>query len=406
MSASRSMSRTLVGTLAVVFVGGILASSALGSLSIHLRVRTSLPEDPPTFTNGVAVEAGVTTYVPMEIWAVVTDYDGELRDEAVWKFYSAFYSSNGGLIKGNLMAAFVPTGAEHQWGQGNTADQGSQEDLDTDGDLDVGSNFIGDTSPPWFQARHSSGEPYPYDDYPVPEVHDLYPIPPYDHPSPAEVEAWKEEHAANEFHMANLYFLPETAWNETAGGYDGRPGVTEIWAAPRQFGSAQWMEDDPANPGESITKVNFVNPAPGDPNAGELLAGDKVVLYVVSHAEPPTGAKGGFSIGPSDPPLVLDGRASTGSINWWGWDFNGDGDYDIEGLGEEGNDFIAVTYQDLIDLGLAEGVYPMASMAVGWSQSEPVNKDEVTFEFEIIPEPATIALLVVGALVARVRRRR
>lgn len=406
MSVSRSMSRTLVGTLAVVFVGGILASSALGSLSIHLRVRTSLPEDPPTFTNGVAVEAGVTTYVPMEIWAVVTDYDGELRDEGVWKFYSAFYSSDGGLIKGNLMAAFVPAGAEHQWGQGNTADEGLPTDLDGDGDNDVGSHFAGDPSPPWFQARHSSGDTYHYDDYPVPEVHPLYPIPPFDHPSPAEVEAWKEEHATNEFHVANLYFFPETVWNETAGGYDGRPGVTEIWAAPRQFGVAQWMEDDPANPGENITKVNFVNPAPGDPNAGELLGGDKVVLYVVSEAVPPPGFEGGFRVGPADPPLVLNGRASTGSINWWGWDFDGDGIYDIEGLGEHGFDEITVTYQDLIDLGLEEGIYPDASMAVAWVTSPATNEDDVTFEFEIFPEPATIALLVAGCLLTRIRRRR
>ena len=107
MSASRSILRTLGGALAVVFAGGILASSALGSLTIDLRVRTSPPEspDPPTFTNGVAVEPG--DLVKMEVWAVVTDGNGTVRDDGLNKFYSSFLSTNGGLILGNLICQMI-----------------------------------------------------------------------------------------------------------------------------------------------------------------------------------------------------------------------------------------------------------------------------------------------------------
>jgi len=45
-------------------------------------------------------------------------------------------------------------------------------------------------------------------------------------------------------------------------------------------------------------------------------------------------------------------------------------------------------------------------MTVGWSQSDPVNTDTAEFGFRIVPEPATIALLLAGCLVTGMRRRR
>jgi len=63
----------------------------------------------------------------------------------------------------------------------------------------------------------------------------------------------------------------------------------------------------------------------------------------------------------------------------------------------------------LIGLGMSEdpanNPYP-ATMTVGWSASDPINTDTVAFDLTIIPEPATIALLVAGVLVTRLRRRR
>ena len=391
MSASRSILRTLGGALAVVFAGGILASSALGSLTIDLRVRTSPPEspDPPTFTNGVAVEPG--DLVKMEVWAVVTDGNGTVRDDGLNKFYSSFLSTNGGLILGNLISLFPADEPHSMWGGGTGVDKGVAGDLDGDGDDDVGSNEVSGDAPPMFMARASNNIEL-FTDKNVP-VYDEFLCSIGEGPCEAEVEAWKVEHDTNEWFVGRLFFVAAGDWNETIDPATGRPGVVEIWARPRQYNAAAWMED-----GELL--FNYVNE--GAEHRGLLVSGDKVILYVASHAEVPDGS-GPFEVAPGGLALVLNGSASTGSINWWGWDFDGDGNYEIEGVGEEE---VTVTYEYLTgEKGLVAGDYT-AKMTVGWSQSDPVNTDTAEFGFRIVPEPATIALLLAGCLVTGMRRRR
>jgi hypothetical protein len=415
MSASRSICRTLGRTLVVVIASAVLASSALGSLTIHLYLSdplNPLPPDvaPPAYGGAVEVVPGGPP-IEMQIWGVVTAPDnGTMIDDGLFKFYSAFRSSNGGLFLGDLEVGLNFTGNHNfKWFLGPSASMGFQNDLEGvvdmsdpghppfgsdsdyhfipgsgDGDLDVGHTDPGKPAPPWFQVRHQNGMQYSDEPYtPLP--------PPFPDPGP-------QGNPINAWHVANLLFVPHGDWGPDWYADPDRPGVTEIWADPRQNGAAQWEEN-------GVLKINYTNPQPGDPNAGDMLGGEKVILYVASHAEAPPGAP--LVVGPEHVPgnpLILDGSASTGSINWWGWDFNGDGTYDLEGLGEE---IVEVTYDLLKGLpgGWDDGVTKMATMTVGWSASDPINTDTALFDLALVPEPGTVALLAVG-LVTLIRRRK
>jgi len=364
----------------VCALGAMLASTAAGALTIQLRtvghpdnlVPITGPGDPP---------------VEMEIWAVVTDGNGDLADDGLYKLYSAFRSSDGGLMLGDLSTAQAP-GMGGAW-MGNGSSLGFQNDLEGDidmsdpghppagsdsdyhfipgtgdGDLDIGHTDPTKPAPPWFAIRHAFGMQFtdnPFGGTPV-----------------------------NEWHVGTLTFTA-TDWGPE---YDaaGQSGVTEIWADPRQYGSASWTED-------GTSKINFVDPQPGDPNAGDLLADDGVILYVESAAAAPAGAP--FTLGPGGGDVVLDGTASTGSVNWWGWDFDGDDNYEIEGIGEGS---VTVSYEDLKGMGIPDGDYT-AKMTVGWSASDPINQSTATFGLSLVPEPGTVALLALG-LVTLIRRRK
>ena len=438
MSASRSICRSLGRTLAVVMIAGaILASSALGSLTIHLLYVPD-PESPPApypappaYGGAVVIDPANPQPVTMQIWASITAPDnGTMIDDGLYKFYSAFRSSNGGLILGDLEVALNFVGDQnYHWFQGESAHWGYRNDLEGaldmtdpghpiadpddpqfpggndsdyhylprsgDGDLDIGHAEIGKPAPPWFQVRHRSGTQYTDEEY--------SPLP-FGDPGP-------QGNPTNDFLIAYLTFTPLTPdLDDWDAGWEGpeynelsQSGVTEIWADPRQNGAAQWEEN-------GDLKINYTTP---NPDQGELLGGEKVILYVASQAEMPAGGPA-FEVKPENDagnPVILDGSAATGSINWWGWDFDGDGDYDLQGVGEVAE----VTYDMLKGLDDAtvtmgeewpDGMTKPATLTVGWSNSDPINTDVVGFDLTIIPEPATIALLVAGALVTRLRRRR
>jgi len=376
---------------------------------------------PPAYGGAVAIDPADPQPVTIQIWAAITAPDnGTMIDDGLYKFYSAYRSSDGGLILGDLKADYNHVGGhKHRWFTGEGGNRGFQNDLegeidmtapghydkDTnpdgadsdynfyprsgDGDLDISHTDVKKPGPPWFQVRNRSGRQYTDEDYSWYEG------------SPGPLG-----NPTNDWLIAYLTFTPLAPED---GGWQGpdwdenpdRPGVTEIWADPRQYGAAIWEEN-------GQTKNNLTDPEPGDPVAGTMLGGERVILYVASTAAAPSG--GPFVLGPGGD-AVLDGTAATGSINWWGWDFDGDGDYDLEGTGEVAH----VTFDMLKGLDDAtvtegeewpDGVMKPGTMTVGWSASDPVNTDTVAFELTIIPEPATIALLVAGALVTRVRRRR
>ena len=372
MSSFRSVGRALESTLAILLVGGVLVSGASGALTIHLRP-VGAPEN-----GGVLVVTDPAAPIPMEIWAVVTGQEGNLLPEGLWKFYSAFYTSNQGLVKGDLSAEFYttiifpnpdPQPAPPYWGKGFSASVGTSTDLDGDGDLDIGDTNPAQPSPPWFQAKETMVE------------------------GPWTGWGIFGYGLDGGFNIAALTLNGGT-WGPE---YDpaGQSGVTEVWALPRQADKdALWQED-------GHDRTNATDPS--HPDYGVLQGGEKVLLVIQSDANAPDGGPEGFKIAPGDAPLMLDGMASTGSVNWWGWDFDGDGDYEIEGVGLSQVD---VTYDDLVGMGLVEGVEYHAQMAVGWAASDPVNVTSDGFTLTLVPEPATLALLALGSVASLIRRRR
>ena len=371
MLAFRSLRRVVLVCALAFIAGGLCTSIAAGALTIHLRPAGA------TENGGVLVVTNPAAPIPMEIWAVVTGQEGNLLPEGLWKFYSAFYTSNQGLVKGDLSVAFYttiifpnpdPQPAPPYWGKGFSASAGTSTDLDGDGDKDIGDTDPTLPSPPWFQAKTTMAE------------------------GPWEGWGFEGYGLNGGFNIAALTLNGGT-WGPE---YDpaGQSGVTEIWALPRQADTdALWQED-------GHERTNATNPA--HLNYGVLQGGEKVLLVIQSDAQAPDGGPEGFKVGPADAPLMLDGMASTGSVNWWGWDFDGDGDYEIEG---NGMGQVAVTYAELIAMGLVEGVEYAAQMAVGWAASDPVNVTSDGFTLTLVPEPTTVALLGLG-LVALARRRR
>ena len=418
MRAFRSLRRVLLGCA----LAALVASSAWGDLTIHLLhvpdPGAPPPPDiaPPAYGGAVIIDPANPQPVEMQIWASITAPDnGTMIDDGLYKFYSAFRSSNGGLILGDLATTFNTTGDHNwEWFTGSSASFGNQNDLEGtvdmsdsghppngndsdywyelrsgDGDLDVGHEDVGKPAPPWLQVRHGSGK--------VQYTDTVYAPPPFGPPPlPSGTPT-------NDFLIALMTFTPlhpgldgwDAGWEGPDYNELGQSGVTEIWADPRQNGAAIWEEN-------LQNKNNLTDPTPGDPVAGTMLGGEGVILYVASAAAAPPG--GPFELLPGGPGVVLDGTAATGSVNWWGWDFDGDGVYDIEGLGENGNDSITVTYEDLKALGIPDGVFT-ARMTVGWSNSDPINTDTALFDLTLVPEPATVALLAVG-LVTLIRRRK
>src|SRR5688572_25600546 len=80
-----------------------------------------------------ATVTGVDQVIKMDVWAIVDGSNGS-ADEALMGIMGSFLSSNGGAAKGDLWADLVsPFTAAG-------SDRGVQDDLDGDGDSDVGSN--------------------------------------------------------------------------------------------------------------------------------------------------------------------------------------------------------------------------------------------------------------------------
>jgi len=309
--------------LSAVLSAGLLVSVASGALILDVRSGTGyIPVTSPT------------EVLEMNLWVTATGANANLTDDAVNKFYASFYSSNGGLIKGNLSVAFTPTNPLN-----NLPYAGDPADLDGDGDMDVGSTNSGSAAG-WTLAKAATGTMI------------LSPI-----------------------NYATLTFTG-TGWGPS------EHGVTEIWAVGRANAPANIWREDGAN------------------KTGIPQTGQKVVLYFPTMTPVPvTGPGGGpIELRPGES-MALNATGGVGSMNTWSWDFNNDGTPDATGPTP------LVTYEMLAGLGLPNGAH-VGMLKTSWVSSPPINEFSSPFNFTLVPEPATMALVAVGGALALVRRRR
>jgi len=138
--------------LAGAAAAGLGASSALAALTIDLRI-TAISD---TGSTGAVISGGGKSVLPgpagnitvtMAVWAQVTGTNPSAPDD-VQLVSGSFLSANSGL-RGNLLTTNIPAVF-----QGTSFSLGLVNDLDGDGDNDIGSNINGDADN-FFRARAS-----------------------------------------------------------------------------------------------------------------------------------------------------------------------------------------------------------------------------------------------------------
>ena len=356
--------RTLGGALAAVVALAALAASAPGGgVTVDLRL--------PGGGNTVEI-ADPTQSVDLELWVRVEGDDADTTNDGLWKFYCAILSSNGGLLLGDLedpqwhytSIPFPPYNLPTPFSPAPSY-LGDVVDIDHDGDTDIGPALL------------------------------------FDNPGAAHGDAlhWMLGRASQ---IQNTVYQNE--WLVAHYVFDGLvwgpdpTGVTRIFTLPRQDDHVTlWNEDGyigdglPPDPPEEWI--------PGTDANGLIMPGQEIILYTRAQAAEPGGGQpvvAGF-----EHDLTLDAGASTGSINTYRWDLDGDGDWDLVG----GEPVSVLAWQDLLDLGLLPGEAYAARLGVAWIENPTLTEDETTFTLQVMPEPATLALMALGAA-ALLRRRR
>ncbi|MBE3070025.1 MAG: PEP-CTERM sorting domain-containing protein [Planctomycetes bacterium] len=355
MMAFRNVGRVLLSALALVVACGLTMSSAMGGVTVEVRR--------PLGATGPIIATGPGQVLDLEVWAVVTGADGNTANDGLWKFYASVLSSNGGLVKGDMggMAfhqdsywinppgfwLIVPTPFNV-----DPASVGASADLDGDGDLDIGSTDPVDAVG-WVLGRAAAMTPT------------------------TQQNAW---------HVMNFEF----AVTEMVDPH----GVTQIYVSPRPGKDSLWNEDGYTGTGAPPHTWNEAGDRLGSPEAGA-----PIMLYAEALAMLPYGPEG-LQV-PFGADIVLDAGPSMGSINTYEWDLNSDGLVDFT----SSEPMLTVAWDTLVAAGFGPGIYP-ATLRVAWQESPALTEDEITFDFEVLPEPATMALLGIGGLMTLLRRRR
>ena len=360
--------------LGVAVALALVASTASADLVTEIKVGDGTYAAPASYGGQLVVTPGQT--IGVELWSVITGGFGstftDLLDTAVMRVFS----SNGGATLVNFTAGAMayPIGASTTGSQ-----LGMATDLDGDGDLDWG----GPPQVSWLTSLLD----------------------------PAVSERWIVCRNPGGFYFAGAppgakmdggghVAVPNATFDILLDANPGDWGTTEIWVQPDYLtaGAYKWYEGSTlhTSPGTA-----------GDPLVG-VTSGTPLVLVMTATAAAPGGGAV-VEILNDGLPVLLDGSASTGSINYWAWkvDLDGNGDYELV-IGEEdgtSDGMLEVTFDMLATLGLLPNTVYNALLYVDWNESAPVTLSESGFQIEIVPEPATLALLGLGAL-ALVRRKR
>ncbi len=354
--------RILGVAAAAALIMAATATTASADLIHHMKIAGQADY------GGSVIVDGPGDTIDVEAWVEITGGSGD--GEAFVSGAYRLWSSDGGPVLGDyagweipewtLQTDFFGDPIPGSYKGGNTP--GTPADLDGDGDTDWGAsptNKVTDTSngTSWVTLRDPlSGPPL----------------------------AFGDEHQ-----------IGHGQWEVTGLDLASRDAVElAVDASNMAPFIYSWFED--------MTPQSYPDNGGAPP-----VATDAITVLLASTAD--AGSVAGAQVVDPETELVLDGSAATGSINWWRWEFDGDGDYTGEGdpdlAIETGDPVTVLTMADLDAMGLGMGMHEV-TMTVGWVQSPAENVDTSdSTTFEIVPEPATLALVGLG-LAALARRKR